>query len=149
MKFQATVQLAGKTTTGVTVPPEVVEALGAGRRPKVRVTVCGYTYRSSVAPMSGRYMLGLNADVRRETGIAAGDTVELDLQVDTEPREVTVPADFAAALGREPQARAFFDQLSYSNRSWHVLSIEGAKTEATRQRRIEKSVTLLAAGKAR
>ena len=149
MKFQATVQLAGKTTTGVQVPPEVVEALGAGKRPKVRVTIGDYTYRSSVAPMRGVYMLGLNADVREQTGVGAGDTIEIDLQVDTEPREVSVPADFAEALDREPAARQFFDQLSYSNRSWHVLSIEGAKTDATRQRRIAKSVAALAEGKVR
>ena len=149
MKFTATVQLAGKTTTGVTVPPDVVNALGAGRRPKVRVTIGEHTYRNSVAPMNGVYMLGLNADVRQQTGVAAGDTIEIDLQVDTEPREVTIPADLAAALDREPDARHFFDHLSYSNRRWHVLSIEGAKTDATRQRRIDKSITLLAAGKAR
>jgi hypothetical protein len=149
MKFTATVQLAGKTTTGVTVPSDVVDALGAGRRPKVRVTIGDHTYRNSVAPMNGVYMLGLNADVRQQTGVAAGDTIEIDLQVDTEPREVDVPADLAAALDREPDARRCFDRLSYSNRRWHVLSIEGAKTDATRQRRIDKSITLLAAGKAR
>jgi hypothetical protein len=149
MKFTAIVQLAGKTTTGVAVPSDVVDALGAGRRPKVRVTIGDHTYRNSVAPMNGTYMLGLNADVRQQTGVAAGDTIEIDLQVDTEPREVTIPADLAAAFDREPVARRCFDQLSYSNRRWHVLSIEGAKTDTTRQRRIDKSITLLAAGKAR
>ena len=149
MKFTATVQLAGKTTTGVTVPPEIVDALGAGRRPKVRVTIGDHTFRNSVAPMNGSYLLGINADVRQQTGVAAGDTIEIDLQVDTEPREVAVPADFAAALDRAPDARRCFDQLSYSNQRWHVLSIEGAKTDTTRQRRIERSIALLAAGKSR
>jgi hypothetical protein len=149
MKFTATVQLAGKTTTGVTVPSEIVDALGAGRRPKVLVTIGDHTFRNSVSPMNGVYMLGINADVRELTGVGAGDTIEVDLEVDTEPREVTLPDDFAAALDREPAARTFFDQLSYSNRRWHVLSIEGAKTDATRQRRIDKSITLLSAGKAR
>ena len=149
MKFTATVQLAGRTTTGVTVPPEIVDALGAGRRPKVWVTIGDHTFRNSVAPMNGSYLLGINADVRQQTGVAAGDTIEIGLQVDTEPREVTVPADLAAALDREPDARRCFDQLSYSNQRWHVLSIEGAKTDTTRQRRIDKSVALLAAGKSR
>jgi hypothetical protein len=149
MKFTATVQLAGKTTTGVTVPPEIVDALGAGRRPKVRVTIGDHTFRNSVAPMNGNYLLGINADVRQQTGVAAGDTIEIDLQVDTEPREVTVPADLAAALDGAPDARRYFEQLSYSNRRWHVLSIEGAKTDTTRQRRIDKSIALLAAGKSR
>lgn len=149
MRFHAIVLTAGKTTTGVAVPAAIVDALGGGKRPKVRVTIGEYTFRNSVSPMNGTYMLGLNADVRQHTGIAGGDTIEIELQLDTEPREVTVPADFAAALDRTPQARSFFDQLSYSNRSAHVLSIEGAKTEATRLRRIEKSVATLAAGKAR
>lgn len=81
--------------------------------------------------------------------MAAGDTIEIDLQVDTEPREVTVPADFAAALDREPEARNNFDRLSYSNRRAHVFSIERAKTDATRQRPIDKSVSTVAAGNIR
>ncbi|MFI7705434.1 YdeI/OmpD-associated family protein [Nonomuraea sp. NPDC049480] len=149
MRFHAIVLSNGKTATGIEVPAEIIEALGSGRRPKVRVTIAGHTFRSSVAPMNGTYMLGLNADVRQQTGVAAGDTIEIDLQVDTEPREVTVPADFAAALDREPEARNLFDRLSYSNRRAHVLSIEGAKTDATRQRRIDKSVATLAAGNIR
>ncbi|MEV6071084.1 YdeI/OmpD-associated family protein [Nocardia sp. NPDC052001] len=145
MKFTATVLLAGKTATGVVVPPEVVEALGGGKRPKVRVTIGDTTFRNSVAPMNGVYMLGLNADVRQQTGIAADDVVEIDLHLDTEPRVVEVPDDFAAALNREPRAAAAFDRLSYSNRRAHVLSIEGAKTAATRERRIAKSIATLSA----
>ncbi|MFB8003390.1 YdeI/OmpD-associated family protein [Nocardia sp. NPDC056000] len=145
MKFTATVLLAGKTATGVVVPPEIVEALGGGKRPKVRVTIGDTTFRNSVAPMNGVYMLGLNADVRQQTGIAADDVIEIDLQLDTEPRVVEVPDDFAAALNREPRAAAAFDQLSYSNRRAHVLSIEGAKTAATRERRIAKSIATLSA----
>jgi hypothetical protein len=149
MRFQTTVLTAGKTTTGVAVPAAIVEALGGGKRPKVWVTIGEHTFRNSVAPMNGIYMLGLNADVRQQTGIAGGDTIELELQLDTMPREVTVPADFAAALDQQPQARNLFDQLSYSNRRAHVLSIEGAKTDATRQRRIQKAVSTLAAGNIR
>jgi hypothetical protein len=149
MRFQTTVLTAGKTTTGVAVPAAIVDALGGGKRPKVWVTIGKHTFRNSVAPMNGTYMLGLNADVRQQTGIAGGDIIEIELQLDTEPREVAVPADFGAALDQEPHARAFFDRLSYSNRRAHVLSIEGAKTDATRRRRIEKSVSTLAAGNAR
>ncbi|WP_248964570.1 YdeI/OmpD-associated family protein [Sphaerisporangium perillae] len=149
MRFHTIVLSSGKTTTGIEVPAEIVEALGGGKRPKVRLTIAGHTFRNSVAPMNGTYMLGLNADVRQQTGVAAGDTIEIDLQLDTEPREVAVPADFAAALDREPAARNLFDRLSYSNRRAHVLSIDGAKTDATRQRRIDKSVATLAAGNIR
>ena len=149
MKFTATVLLAGKTATGVLVPSEVVEALGGGKRPKVVATIGDFSWRNSVAPMNGCYMLGINADVRAATGVAADDVVEIDLALDTAPREVVVPADFAAALAQDPVAEQFYNGLSYTLRKLHVTSVEGAKSEATRQRRIEKSVALLAAGKAR
>ena len=148
-RFTASVEQSGKTATGIEVPAGVVEALGGGGRPKVVATVNGYTYRNSVSPMGGRHMLSVSADVREKAGVAAGDTVEVTLELDTAPRELEVPADFAAALDAEPEARRFFDGLSYSNRQWHVLQIEGAKTDETRQRRIAKSLALLRDGRAR
>jgi Bacteriocin-protection, YdeI or OmpD-Associated/Domain of unknown function (DUF1905) len=149
MKFTATVLLSGKTTTGVVVPPEVVDALGAGRRPKVFAIIGDYTFRNSVAPMNDCYMLPINAGVRKDTGIRGGDVVEIDLRLDTEPREVAVPADLAAALSRAPGAEEFFTSLSYANRKWHVDQAESAKTAETRSRRIERSIAMLAARKAR
>jgi len=148
-RFTASVEQSGKTATGIEVPAGVVEALGGGGRPKVVATVNGYTYRNSVSPMGGRHMLSVSADVREKAGVAAGDTVEVTLELDTAPRELEVPADFAAALDAEPEARRFFDGLSYSNRQWHVLQVEGAKTDETRQRRIAKSLALLRDGRAR
>ena len=149
MKITATVQLNGKTATGVVIPGEIVEALGGGQRPKVQVTIGDYTYRNSVAPMSGVHMLSISSEIRQATGIKAGDTIELELRLDTAPREIEVPDDFAAALAEVPRAKAFFEQLSYSNQRVHTESITGAKTAETRQRRIEKSVALLAEGRAR
>jgi hypothetical protein len=149
VRFRATVETEGKTATGINVPEEVVDALGAGKRPRVTVTINGHTYRSSVAVLGGRYMLGVSAENRAAAGVAAGDTVDIDLELDTAPREVTVPADFAAALAAEPAARATFEGLSYSNKSWHVLQIDGAKTAETRQRRIARSLEALRAGKVR
>jgi uncharacterized protein YdeI (YjbR/CyaY-like superfamily) len=73
--------------------------------------------------------------------------VDVDIELDTEPREVVVPPDLAAALDAEPQARRFFDGLSYSNKSRHALSVQGAKTEETRQRRIAKSVAMFLEGR--
>ena len=105
--------------------------------------------RSSVAPMGGVYMIGVSDEVRRNAGVAGGDEVDVDLELDTEPRVVTVPADFAAALDAEPDALRTFEALSYSNKSWHVLQVEGAKTDETRQRRIAKSVEILRQGKPR
>ena len=149
MRFRTTVQQGGKTATGIQVPEEVVEALGSGKRPAVKVTINGYTYRSTVAVLGGRYMVGVSAEHRAGAGVAGGDEVDVDIDLDTAPREVTVPADLAAALDAEPEARRTFDGLSYSNRSWHALQVEGAKTDETRQRRIARSVDILKQGRAR
>ena len=94
-------------------------------------------------------MVGVSAEHRAGASVAGGDEVEVEIELDTAPREVSVPADFAAALDAVPVARATFDGLSYSNRSWHVLSINGARTDETRQRRIAKSVETLREGRAR
>lgn len=147
MRFRGTVLLGGKTATGVEVPTDVVVSLGSSRRPKVRATINGYTYRSSVASMGGTFMLGISAEVRERAGVAAGDEVDVDLELDTEPREVSVPPDFAKALSRDAKAKRVFDALSYSNRQRLVLSIEGAKTDETRQRRITGAVGTLREGR--
>jgi hypothetical protein len=149
MRFRTTLQLEGKTATGFRVPADVVESLGKGKRPPVRVTINDYTYRSTVAAYGDVFMLPLAAEHREAAGVAAGEELEVDVELDTAPREVAVPSDFAAALDAEPAARRTFDSLSYSNQNWHVLSIEGAKTDETRQRRIEKSVATLRDGKPR
>ena len=149
MRFRTTIQQSGKTATGIQVPEQVVEALGAGKRPAVKVTLNGYTYRSTVAVLGGRYMVGVSAEHRAGAGVAGGDEVDVDIELDTAPREVLVPADLAAALDAEPAARRTFDGLSYSNKSWHVLQVEGAKTDETRQRRIDRSVDILKQGRTR
>ena len=144
-QFTATVLLGGKTATGIRVPPEVVDRLGAGRRPPVRVTVGSHTYRSTVAVMGGEFLVPLSADNRHRAGVDAGDEVDVRLALDTAPRQVTVPADLAAALDAEPAARTRFYGLSYSQQRWYVLGIEDAKAPATRRRRIAKAVERLAA----
>ena len=149
MRFRTTIVQSGKTTTGIEVPEEVMEALGSGKRPAVRVTINGYSYRSSVASLGGKSMVSLSAEHRAQARVAGGDEVEVDLELDTAPREVTVPDDLAAALDAEPAARATFDRLSYSNKSWHVLQVTGAKTEETRRRRITRSVENLRRGRPR
>ena len=147
-KFRAELLQSGKTATGLRVPPEVVAALGTSKKPAVKVTVNGYTYRSTVATMDGEFMLPVSAEVRGKAGVAAGDKLDVEVELDTEPREVTVPDDLAAALKREAKAKAFFEGLSYSNKRRIVMSIEEAKTAETRQRRIEKAVGNLREGKA-
>jgi hypothetical protein len=143
MRFTTTVELHGKTATGMEVPAEVVEALGGGKKPAVSVTVEGYSYRSSIASMGGRYLLPLSGERRAAAGVAAGDQVEVDVELDTAPREVEVPADLAAALAAEPAAKARFEALAYSHQLRHVLAVEGAKAEATRARRVAAVVTAL------
>jgi Bacteriocin-protection, YdeI or OmpD-Associated/Domain of unknown function (DUF1905) len=149
MRFRTTILQGDKTATGIEVPEEIVAALGSGKRAKVLVTINGYTYRNSVAPMGGVYMVGVSADVRQAAGVAGGDEVDVDIELDTAPREVNVPDDFATALDAVPAARRTFEALSYSNKSWHVLQIDGAKTDETRQRRIAKSVEALRDGRVR
>ena len=149
MRFRTTILQSGKTTTGFQVPDEIVEALGRGKRPAVTVTIRGFTYRNTVAVMDGAYMIGVSAENRAGAGIKGGDEVDVDIELDTAPREVEVPGDFAAALDAEPDARRTFDALSYSNKSWHTLQIAGAKSDETRQRRIAKSVAILREGRPR
>lgn len=147
MKFRATIRLGGKTATGIPVPAEVVESLGTNKRPPVNVTVNGYTYRSTVASMSGEYMLPISAENRTGAGVAAGDEVDVDIELDSEPREVVIPPDFTDVLNQDAEAKHFFDGLSYSHKRRYVLSIEGAKTAETRLRRIDKAVSMLHEGR--
>ena len=148
MRFRTTILSAGKTAAGIEVPPEVVEALGSGRKPPVKVTINGYTYRSSVATVSGAFMIGVSKDVRRAAGVAAGEEVDVELELDTEPRVVQVPDDLAEALDADAAARSAFDRLTYSNKRRIVMLVDDAKTPETRQRRIDKSIADLRAGRA-
>ena len=144
MRFRASVDLHGKSATGIVVPPEVVEGLGGSKKPKVTVTINGFSYPSSIASMGGRFLLPVSAEVRTGAGVAAGDTVDVDVELDTSVRSVEVPDDLAAALTKNKPAKAAFEALSYSNQRRHVLAVEGAKAADTRARRIEKIVTELA-----
>jgi hypothetical protein len=143
MRFTTTVFAGGGTTTGLPVPAEIVEALGAGKKPPVTVSIGEYRYRSSIASRGGQYLVSLSSEHRAATGLRAGDEVEVDVELDTAPREVTVPADLAAALDAAPAAGEAFRSLSYSHQLQHVLSVDAAKTEETRRRRVEKVLQAL------
>ena len=140
MRFRTTILTAGKTATGIEVPPEVVKALGASKRPPVRVTINGYTYRNTIAVMGGRYMVGVSAEHRAGAGVGGGDEVDIDIEPDNEPRTVEIPPDLAKALAKDKTAKATFDALSYSNQRRHADGISSAKTDETRQRRVEKTL---------
>ena len=129
--------------TGIEVPADVVEALGAGKRPPVVVNVNGFEYRSTVAPMGGRYLLPFSAARRNESGIKGGDAIDVELTLDTAPRTVDVPDDLRAALDASPTAAAGWEKLSNSNRKAHVESVQGAKAAETRARRIAAIVAKL------
>jgi hypothetical protein len=147
MRFRTKLLLAGKTATGFVVPPEVVEGLGAGKRPAVRVTINGFTYRNTIATMGEYYMLGVSAENRAGAGVVAGDELDVEIELDTQAREVTVPPELVEALAGDPAARKFFDGLSYSQKRWFADPIRDAKTAETRQRRIDKALTMLREGR--
>ncbi len=146
-KFRTTVmQAEGMNATGIVVPDEIVEKLGAGKKPKVAVTLKGYAYRSTLAVMGGKYMLPLAKEHRDAAGVKGGDKVEVQLELDTAPRVVDVPKDLAAAL-KKAGVRAAFDALAFTHRKEHVRAIEEAKAPETRARRIEKAVAMMLAKK--
>lgn len=143
MQFETVIETSGKTALGFRIPPEVVEGLGRGKRPAVLVTINGHTYRSTVAVMGGAFMIGVSAENRIPAGVSGGETVIVDLELDTAPRRVEVPADLRAELDQDGDARSRFEALSYSAQQRHVLPIEGAKTPETRARRIAKTMAAL------
>lgn len=118
-------------------------ALGGGKRPRVTITVNGHSWKSRVAIMRGRFLIGLSSANRQAVGVATGDEVEVDVEYDAEVPVVTEPADFARALDADPAARAAYDRLAYSHKREHVLAIESAKKPETRARRIEKALAML------
>ncbi len=149
MRFRTTLQLAGKTATGIEVPREVVEGLGAGKKPPVRVTIRGHTIRTTVASRGDRYLVGVSAENRAAAGVAAGDELDVDIELDAEPREIEVPPALAAELAGDAKAREFFDALTHSQKRWYVEPIDQAKKDQTRERRIAKAMAMLREGRKR
>lgn len=149
MKLHAELQATGGSTTGFEVPDDLMTILGGGGRPKVKVTINGHEFRTSIAKMSGSYWLGISSERRAAAGLKAGDMADVEIVLDTEERTVEVPEDLAGALAAEPAAKAFFEGLSPSKKQWHVLQVTSAKTAETRARRVAKSVEMLSEGRAR
>ncbi|MFI6484539.1 YdeI/OmpD-associated family protein [Nonomuraea sp. NPDC050663] len=145
MKFRAAVEPV-EPMRGLEVPEEVVDALGGGKRPRVIITVNGHSWKSRVAIMRGRYLLGLSNANRQAAGVVTGDEVEVEVELDSEPPVVVEPEDFAQALDADPNARAAYERLAHSRKREHVLAIEGAKKPETRARRIEKALAALRDG---
>ena len=135
-KFNTTVKSEGKNAAGIVVPPEIVEALGSGRNPKVKVSVNGYTFRGTVQVSNGRFMISFSSDKREASGVKGGDQVAVTLELDTEPRTVEIPEDLSAALSAKAGALEAFEAMSYSRRKEFVRQVNEAKAQETRARRI-------------
>lgn len=137
--FRTTLWASGGNNVGIVVPEDVVTGFGRGKRVPVVVTIDGeYTYRNTIASMGGKFLISFNAATRAATGRGAGDEVEVTLEVDDAPRTVEVPEALAAAFADNPSAAAAWASLSYSKQRQHAQSIVDAKTEATRDRRVQK-----------
>jgi Bacteriocin-protection, YdeI or OmpD-Associated/Domain of unknown function (DUF1905) len=150
VRFRATLETNGRTATGLEVPESVVERLGAGKRPPVLVTLHEHTYRTTVARMGGRFLIPVSAEVRTAAGVAAGDELDVGIELDDGPRTVEVPADLAEALAGSPDAARRWETLSYTHRKEWVRSVEEAKKPETRSRRVAAAVSaLLAQGSTR
>jgi hypothetical protein len=143
VRFRATLETNGRTATGIEVPADVVDALDAGKRPPVRVTLHEHTYRTTVARMGGRFLVPVSAEVRKAAGVTAGDELDVGIELDDAPRTVDVPADLAAALAAEPAAVQAWEKLSYTHRKEWARSVEDAKKPETRARRIAAAVDAL------
>ena len=148
MEFSAELQQDGKTATGITVPEDVLAALGGGRRPAVAVTINGHTFRTTIGSIRGVAKIPVSAAVRAAAGVSAGDVLVIEVAADASPRQVTVPDDLTAALTSDPVAAEFFAVLSYSHKNAYVTWIEEAKKPETRARRVAETVAMLAAKRA-
>ena len=146
-RFETRVEPHGKTATFLHVPADVMEALGPKKRVPVRVTVNGYTYRSTVAPMGGIFLLPLNREHRSGAGVSAGDVVEVEVERDDAPRVVEVPDDLATALADDDAGREAFEGLSYSHQREYVEWITEAEREETRGRRVARALARLREGR--
>ena len=140
LKFSTTLLTAGKTATGIKIPEEIIEKLGGGKKPLVKVTINNFTYRSAVAVMGGAYMVGVNAENREAAKVKGGDRIEVSIELDTEVRTVEVPAEFQKVLNRNAGAKKIFDILSNSRKKALMIPIVNAKTDETRNRNIEKAL---------
>lgn len=146
-EFDATIAKEGEEANAsffLHVPPEVVADFGKKGQVKVKVVIDGYAYRTSIAPYGGTHYLGVRKEIRQAIGKLDGGPVHVSIEVDSDPRVVEVPEDFAEVM--EINVRAAFDKLSYTHQKEYVAWIVEAKKAETRQRRIEKAVEMIAEG---
>ena len=145
MRFRATLETNGRTATSIEVPTSVVDALAAGKRPPVRVTLHEHTYRTTVARMGGRFLVPVSGEVRKAAGVTAGDELDVGIELDDAPRTVDVPPDLAAGVAEAPAAAQAWEKLAYTHQKEWARSVEDAKKPETRARRIAAAVEALRA----
>ena len=139
-------QAEGLDGAYVVIPFDVEQTVGA-KRVKVKVWFDGVLYRGSIVRMDGEYLVGLTKEVRNQIGKQPGAQVEVRVEKDEDERTVELPQELKAALENQPETLAFFEKLSYSHKREYTLWIDGAKTDETRLRRIEKTLEMLVAKK--
>ena len=147
MKFRTVLIEQGKSATGIEVPDDIIEALDAGKRFPVKVTIGDYSYRSTLTPYRGKNLISMSSENRAGAGVGPGEEIEVDVVVDTEPRVAEVPAELRAAIESDAEAAAFFETLSFSAQRTYVTWVESAKQEATRASRLAKTVEYLREGR--
>jgi hypothetical protein len=140
--YKTTIVQTGNNT-GIHVPETILNKLNGGKKPLVKVTLNGYSYRSAVGKMGDKFMISLSAENRKNANVKGGDTLEVTIELDTEPRTVELPSDLQGALDKNKTAKAAFDKLAPSKKKAMALSISEAKTEATKIKRIEKVIDSL------
>lgn len=130
--------------TYVVVPQEVQAGLGLKGRPKIAAVIAGHPYRGSLMPMGdGTFCLGVLKAIQQAAGVTRGDTITVELALDTAPREIEPPADLAKALARNKKAAASWARLSYTNQREIARSLEEAKKSETRERRLAAALERL------
>jgi len=144
MRFTAELKRTGANTTGIVVPPEVLDALGGGKRPRVRVTLNGFSFSVTLGSMGGRVMIPVSAERRAAARVEGGRSYDVAIEIDATPEPIEIPEDLAAALAAAGLTETFA-KLAPSHRKEHVRAITEAKAAETRQRRIAKAVEMVAA----
>lgn len=129
--------------TGIEVNEQILDELGGGKKPLVVVTLNNYSYQCAVGKMGGKFMISLSAENRKNANVKGGDTVGIDLKLDTAPRTVVVPADFQHALDKNKIAKENFEKLAPSKKKAMVFSITEAKSIETKLNRIERAIATL------
>jgi len=129
------------------VPPEIMSALGGGKRPAVRVIINGVLLRTTIAVYGGRSYIGVRREIRDAASVMLGDEVELSIEVDATPRIVDVPEDLAVVLAADPEANRIFESLSFTNRKEYVDWVLAAKRRETREQRVAEAPDLLKRGR--